>query len=189
MKKLADCIQRGVGSVSHEQEEILCGISEVKKVAETLDPSKGTIEQREEEFWGLRDAFTGKSNAWYAHMAKEMEAFSPGLFIGPEDGPRTTDDLERFFKTPKGHERRIHGHQHAGIRIVQEGPTLIPALDAHARHPASFSPADLIPYRDADTPVGQIEAMKRRKIMRKARNKKTREKLLAELEKRYKEAG
>ncbi len=188
MKKLAGCIQRGVESVSHAQEEILRGIAEVKKVTETLDPKKGTMEQREEEFWGLHDAFLRKSGAWYVYMAKEMEAFSPGLFIGPEDGPRTTDDLERFFKTPKGHERRIHGHHHAGIRIVQEGPTLIPVLDAHARHPAPFNPADLIPYRDAETPVGQVEAMKRRKIMRKARSKKARGKLLADLEKRYKEA-
>lgn len=188
MKKLADCIQRGMESASHAQEEVRCGIAEVQKVAETLDPKNGTIEEREERFWGLHDAFMEKSDAWYAHMAKEMEAFSPGLFIGPEDGPRTTDDLERFFKTPKGHERRIHGHKHAGIRIVQEGATLIPTLDAHARHPDLFSPADLIPYRDAETPLGQIEAIKRRKIMRKARNKKTREKLLAELEKRYKES-
>ena len=189
MKKLADRIERGLESVSKVQGEILCATADVKKVAETFDPKNGNIEKREEDFWGLHDAFAEKSNAWYGHMAKEMEAFSPGLFIGPEDGPRTNDDLERFFKIPKWHERRIHGHHHAGIRIVQEGPTLIPALDAHARHPDPFDPTDLIPYKDAVPPKAQIEAMKRRKIMRKARNKKTREKLLTELEERYRNAA
>jgi hypothetical protein len=34
-------------------------------------------------------------------------------------------DLERWFKRPKGHERRLHGRRHAGVRIVQQGPTCI----------------------------------------------------------------
>ena len=44
-------------------------------------------------------------------------------------------DLERWFRLPKRHERRIHGRRHAGIRIVQDGPTLVLALDAHVAHP------------------------------------------------------
>jgi len=49
--------------------------------------------------------------------------------------PRDNLDLERWFRQPKGHERHIHGHKHAGVRIVQEGPTLVHALDMHLRHP------------------------------------------------------
>ena len=94
-------------------------------------------------------------------------------------------DLERWFRLPKSHERRIHGHRHAGVRIVQEGPTLVLALDAHAAHPGPFTVDDLLPYRTAREPDCQRQAMDRRKIMRKARSKKKRPKLLAELERRY----
>jgi hypothetical protein len=31
--------------------------------------------------------------------------------------------LERAFRLPKGHERRIHGHAHAGVRIVPSALT------------------------------------------------------------------
>ena len=44
--------------------------------------------------------------------------------------PRDNLDLERWFRVPKGHERRIHGRCHAGVRIVQEGATMLLALDA-----------------------------------------------------------
>ena len=97
-------------------------------------------------------------------------------------------DLERWFRLPKSHERRIHGHRHAGVRIVQEGPTLILALDAHAAHPGTFTTEELLPYRRAREPLCQRDALTRRKIMRKARSKKKRPILLAELERRYRES-
>ena len=31
-------------------------------------------------------------------------------------------DLERWFKQLKGHERRIHGCQHAGVRSFRKAP-------------------------------------------------------------------
>jgi hypothetical protein len=89
---------------------------------------------------------------------------------------------------PKGHERRIHGHRHAGIRLVLDGATLVLALDAHAAHPGPFTVADLLPYRAAREPSCQTEARNRRTIMRKARSKKKRPLLLAELERRYRES-
>ena len=89
---------------------------------------------------------------------------------------------------PKGHERRIHGHRHAGIRIVLEGPTLVHALDAHAAHPEPFTVDDLLPYWGARAPQCQEQALNRRRIMRKARSKKKRPLLLADLERRYREA-
>jgi hypothetical protein len=62
------------------------------------------------------------------------------------DFPEDNLDLERWFKHPKGHERRIHGRRHAGVRIVQQGPTLMLALDAHIHHDGPFTVNDLQPY-------------------------------------------
>ncbi|HMB08177.1 MAG TPA: hypothetical protein VKP69_31155, partial [Isosphaeraceae bacterium] len=76
----------------------------------------------------------------------------------------------------------------AGVRIVVGGPTLVHALDAHAAHPEPFTVADLLPYRTAREPPSQTQALNRRKIMRKARSKKQRPALLADLERRYRES-
>jgi len=75
-------------------------------------------------------------------MAAVMISFLAGLFVGAGTFEEIRDnlDLERWFRLPKSHERRIHGHRHAGIRIVLEGPTLVHALDAHVAHPAPFPP-------------------------------------------------
>jgi len=115
-----------------------------------------------------------------------MASFAAGLFVGGDTLPCLQDnlDLERWFRQPKGHERRIHGHRHAGVRIVQEGPTLLLTLDAHVTHPEPFTAHDLEPYQDASAPACQVEALHRRKIMRKARAKKTKA-LARSLERRY----
>jgi hypothetical protein len=119
-------------------------------------------------------------------MATVMVGFLAGLFVGEGKFEEIRDnlDLERWFRLPKSHERRIHGHRHAGVRIVQDGPTLVLALDAHAAHPEPFTAEDLLPYRTAREPPCQRDALNRRKIMRKARSKKKRPILLAELERR-----
>jgi len=109
------------------------------------------------------------------------------LFAGGDEVDQVRDnlDLERWFRLLKGHERRIHGHKHAGVRIVQEGPATALALDAHRAHRGLFTADDLLPNRSARVPECQRQAMKRRKIMRKARSKTKRPKLPAELERRY----
>jgi hypothetical protein len=118
-------------------------------------------------------------------------SFLAGLFIGEGKFEQIRDnlDLERWFRLPKSHERRIHGHRHAGIRIVLEGPTLVHALDAHAAHPEPFTANDLLPYWTAQEPPCQKQAMDRRRIMRKARSKKKRHLLLADLERHYRETS
>jgi hypothetical protein len=138
----------------------------------------------------LRERFAGALDLTHQQMAKVMESFGPGLFVGEGtvEALRDNLDLERWFRLPKSHERRIHGHRHAGIRIVLEGPTLVHALDAHAAHPAPFTVDDLLPYRKADEPQCQTEALHRRKTMRKARSTKKRPILLADLERRYRES-
>lgn len=124
-------------------------------------------------------------------MAKTMAAFAPGLFVGGDDPdlPRDNLDLERFFRLPKGHERRIHGHRHAGVRIVQEGPTLLPPMDAHLRHPGLLSCVELRPYAAAPIPSAQQDALCRRKTMRQARSSRDRPKLLKKLEERYRDTS
>src|SRR5512134_1435125 len=123
----------------------------------------------------------------HQQCAKVMSSVEPGWFVGGEgaDVPADNVDLERWFKRPKGHERRLHGRRHAGVRIVQQGPTLLLALDAHVHHDGSFTVDDLEPYRHARVPVSQQQAVERGKLRRKARSRKKRDALLADLEKRY----
>jgi hypothetical protein len=162
-------------------------VEEIKKVAATLDPATGSCQKRRREFQSLRRRFKGAPDRIHKHMARLMTAFCVGLFAGGDAFADIRDnlDLERFFRLPKSHERRIHGHRHAGVRIVQEGPTLVLVLDAHSTHPDQYAPDDLMPYRNASPPQCQQTAMARRKIMRKARSKKKRARLLEDLERRY----
>jgi hypothetical protein len=120
-------------------------------------------------------------------MGRVMASFKPGLFAGGGRGdwPRDNLDLERWFRLPKSHERRIHGRCHAGVRIVQEGATMMLALDAHRQHPQPFTEEELRPYRDAQVPDSQKEVIHRRKVMRAARSTKKRAGLLRNLEARY----
>jgi len=124
-------------------------------------------------------------------MAKTMNAFAGGLFVGEDlpDLPRDNLDLERSFRYPKGHERRIHGHRHAGVRIVMEGPTLVAVLDAHLHPPDTFRVEDLLPYADAPIPRSQCQALQRRRVMRQARSPTQRPLLLDQLERRYQDSS
>ena len=61
-----------------------------------------------------------------------------------------------------------------GVRLVQEGPTLVLTLDAHASHPDPFTADEMIPYRSAQPPPSQQAAVASRGIMRKARSSKQR---------------
>ena len=164
-------------------------VAVVAEVAATLEPGREDITERQEQFEALIDRFEATDDPIRHGMATVMLSFLAGLFVGEEEyeGIRDNLDLERWFRLPKGHERRIHGHRHAGVRIVQDGPTLILALDAHMAHPGPFTAADLLPYRTAREPPCQREALNRRKVMRKARSKKKRPILLADLERRYRQ--
>jgi hypothetical protein len=161
----------------------------IAEVAATLEPGTGEITERQEEFEALIDRFEATEDPIRHGMAAVMLSFLAGLFVGEEEYEAIRDhlDLERWFRLPKGHERRLHGHRHAGIRPVLDGATWVPALDAHAAHPGPFTADDLLPYRTAREPPCQTEARDRRTIMRKARSQKQRPLLLAELERRYRE--
>lgn len=191
MSRLAACIDRGLDLVKPQQETIRCHVETIQEVAATLDPAAKTSAQRQSDFDAIFARIDGDSDPIHEQMAGLMRSFRAGLFAGDDAFAHVHDnlDLERWFRLPKGHERRIHGHRHAGVRIVQEGPTLVHALDAHHTHPEPFGVDDLLPYRSARAPACQRQAIHRRKVMRKARSKTKRPKLLADLERRYQAAS
>ena len=124
------------------------------------------------------------ADPWPPRQAVAARSPRPASLIS-----RSPRSIMGWFRIPKSHERHIHGHRHAGIRIVLEGPTLVHALDAHVAHPEPFTVEELLPYRTAKEPPCQTQALERRKIMRKARSKTKRPLLLAELERRYRESS
>jgi hypothetical protein len=177
LERLASCIDRGLAGVKVQHEQVKEQVKAIQEVAATLDTSTGTLAKRKARFARLQRQYDRQGGEFYAHMSKLMGSFAEGLFVPVrarkgEKLPSDNLDIERWFGKPKGHERRIHGHQHAGVRIVVQGPTLPLALDAHAAHPQPFTAEDLLPYRDAQPPPDQREAMRRHKLMRQARSKK-----------------
>jgi hypothetical protein len=190
LKRLAGCIDRGVQAVAKAQETLRGQVKEIHQIAATLDPQRGSSRQRRRRFRRLQRRLQASPDRIRQQMAAVMAAFVVGLFAGGALAGLPIDnlDLERWFRLPKGHERRIHGHRHAGVRLVQEGATLLLVLDAHRDRPTPYTVAELLPYRDAEPPRVEAEALQRRKVMRRARSKKKRARLLAELEKRYRDA-
>jgi hypothetical protein len=184
---LAGLIDKGLDLVKSQQETIRVRVATIQEVAATLDPTQKSKKRRRLDFDAILSRLAARTDPDAIHMAKLMRSFRPGLFVGGKTAAAIPDnlDLERWFRLPKGHERRIHGHRHAGVRIVQEGPTLVHALDAHLAHPGPFEVDDLYPYRLARAPDCQREAIVHRKIMRRARSKTQRPQLMAELELRY----
>jgi len=177
LEKLARCIDRGLAAARGQQGRIEEEVKEIGEVAGTLNKQAGTLRQRKGRYNRLLREYRSKGGEFYAHLAQTMAGWGVGLFVGVRgqeavSAPQDNLDLERWFRMPRGHERRIHGHRHAGVRIVQEGPTLLLVLNAHEAHPEPFTAQDLLPYRHAQAPADQLQAIQRRKIMRCARSPK-----------------
>jgi hypothetical protein len=191
MKRLAACIDRGLQAVAADLPRIQADVELVRAVAASLDPTQGDCAAREGRFAALREQLRASADSVHQQMAKVLTRFQPGLFVGGDaaDLPQDNLDLERWFRNPKGHERRIHGHRHAGVRLVLEGPTLIHALDLHQRQPEPLPVAELLPYRHATPPASQGQALARRRLMRRARSLRQRPSLLAALEARYQDSS
>jgi len=162
-------------------------VATIREVDATLDPASNRCAKRKRLYGALQCDLLNDEDSIRQQMGRVMASFKPGLFVGGGRGdwPRDNLDLERWFRLPKGHERRIHGRCHAGVRIVQEGATMMLALDAHRYHPQPFTQDELRPYRDAEVPDSQKEVIHRRKVMRAARSTKKRSALLRKLEERY----
>lgn len=190
MRQIVRCIDKGTGLVRATLVRVAGLVADLRVVYSTLDPTTGSPKSRRNDFDEMAGLFRASASPIGTHLAGVMERFAPGLFVKVSGATLPNDnlDLERAFRLPKGHERRIHGHAHAGVRIVIEGPTLLPTLDAHLRHPTPFTAGDLIRYREATVPPAQRDAENRRTIMRRARSRKERPTLLAELERAYKDS-
>lgn len=169
------------------QKQVAGYVVTIREVDALLDPTMGRCAKRKQRFGALQRTLLANEDSIRQQLGRVMASFQPGLFVGGGRGewPRDNLDLERWFRLPKGHERRIHGRCHAGVRIVQEGATMMLALDAHRHHPQPFTEAELRAYRDAEVPASQQEVIQRRKVMRAARSTKKRAGLLRKLEARY----
>jgi len=186
LRRLTACMDRGLNLVRGVQAKVRLGVKKIQAVADTLDPADGSVDERRRGFEKLQKQFSKQKTPLARHIVKLMISFMAGLFVGPvADLPEDNLELERWFRKPKSHERRIHGRRHAGVRLVEEGPTLVLTLDAHTHHPEPFVADDLIPYHSAQPPPSQQAVIACRRIMRKARSSKKRAALLTELEDRY----
>jgi len=184
---LTDCIDRGKNLVVAAQKQVASYVVTIRQVGALLERKAGRCAKRQQKFVTLTCQLLADADPIRQQMGRVMASFQPGLFAGGDRGdwPGDNLDLERWFRLPKGHERRIHGRCHAGVRIVQEGATMMLALDAHRHHPQPFTEADLRPYRDAEVPDSQKAIIHRRRVMRAARSTKRRAGLLQQLEERY----
>jgi hypothetical protein len=129
LRRLDGCIQRGLSIYNRDNAQIADYMNNIKQVFETLNPDNGLLAQRQSLFRQLTVQFAEDADPITTHMSDIMKSFEGGLFVGNDDRdiPGDNLDLERWFKKPKGHERKIHGHHHVGMRMVCEGPTLLPA--------------------------------------------------------------
>jgi hypothetical protein len=161
-------------------------VADVRLVAETLDPRSGSPAQRRRRFATVQRQFARSPVPTRQEMSEQMARRAPGLFVGGRAGKVPWDNLdpERYFRLPKGHARRIHGHKHAGVPLVRDGSTLLPALDAHRGHAGVFTASELLAYREHPVPVDQEQTRHRHQVMRRACSTKQRTKLLRELEQR-----
>lgn len=177
LARLAGFIDAGLSVASEQREEVAHQVETLAAVAATLARGSGSLPRRRAEYRRLIRRYERSGEAFHGQLAKVMKGWMAGLFLpvvgkGGRDAPTDNLELERWFRLPKGHERKIHGRSHAGVRIVQEGATLLLVLDAHRSHPEPFAVEDLLAYRDAREPADQVEAIQRRKVMRKARSPK-----------------
>lgn len=182
--RLAGCIDRGLEKVVDALEKIPGYVADLRLIYATLDPETGPTKERRKRFRSLTRSLRGAEDPIKSNIAGIMDRFERGLFAGGDRLDALSDnmDLERWFRLPKSHERRIHGRQHAGTRMVVEGPSLVLALDAHHEHPRPFTERELEPWLGTGPTPDELEAVERRKVMRKAASREALPNLLADLE-------
>lgn len=114
LKRLQGCIKRGLLIYQTDQIEIEKWIKEIEKVKDTLDLEKGTRKSRLSKFRRLKRRLAKTNDLVKNQMSEIMHSFRASLFVGDDifSMPEDNLDLERWFKKPKGHERKIHGHKH-----------------------------------------------------------------------------
>jgi hypothetical protein len=177
LHRLQGFVDRGVAGQQDTFSRVRAYTEQTRAVIDLLTVAEGPpLAEREPLFRAKIAEFQALPNdKIYAAMAQVMTSFQAGLFAGADlpEYSRDNLDLERWFRLPKSHERRIHGHHHAGVRIVREGPTLLPTLDAHAHHPGIFTREELSRFSTATAPPSQVASQQRHGIMQKGRSKKS----------------
>ena len=162
-------------------------VSLVELVMNCLRPELGPRAERQADYEALIEAFFWAEDEAVSQMSVVMEHWQDGVFAGEDvvDMPADNLDLERWFRRPRSHQRRILGRARTHAGLIREGPTLLPTHDAPQAHPAPFTAEDLMPYHDARPPPIQQEVRRRHHIQRRARSRLMRPELLMELEQRY----
>src|SRR6185295_4913793 len=112
-----------------------------RRVDATSAPTSESWSRRKRRYDALRGDLVEGQDPLCQQMGRVMASFQDGLCAGGARGDFPRDNLEgeRWFRLPKGHERRIHGRSHAGVRRGHEGATLLLALDAPRHHPQPFT--------------------------------------------------
>jgi len=111
--------------------------AEVRAIHAPRAPTRGACAQRQAPLQALPPPWHRSGAPTRQPMSPGRARCEPGLCVGDAAAtwPQDTLDLARWLRPPTGHERRLHGQRHAGVRLVQEGPTLLLALDAHREPP------------------------------------------------------
>jgi len=187
LQRLHDCLNRGLTRYSQDVVRVGTALGYMHVVWALLQPKDGRRQPHRKLFQHWMKLASQHDDHIIQHIGHLMERFEDGLFCGGDefDLPDDNLDLERWIKGPKGHERRIHGRQHVGLRIVIEAPTFLVAFDAHLLRTTPFTVHDLLPYASAEVPESQQRAVIRHQIMRKARSQKKRGCVLEQLEQDY----
>ncbi len=174
LKRLSTYVQRGLARYAEDFRRIAAGIGTLLIAWTLLHPKTGTRHSHRATFQQMARQALNNTDPLIQHIGQLMQSFEDGLFCGDEtlEIPEDNLDLERWIKGPKGHERRIHGRQHVGLRLVIEAPTFLPAFDAHHSRTTPFTVQELLPYVTVEIPESQQCAVTRHQLMRKARSKK-----------------
>ena len=110
MTRLASCIDRGLDVVRASLTQVKAYVQDLQAVDRTLRPNDDTTgEEREAQCILRRQEWESSADPMHQHCAKMMSSFEPGVFVGGESADCPADNLalERWFKRPKGHERRL----------------------------------------------------------------------------------
>ena len=148
LRALRKRIEHDINLVSKE----ICQVAEytlkIGEVWNLLDSNNGTSESRQAKFVALAANLSVSDDPTYKHMGKTMLSFQKGLFAGNDDPELPIDnlDLERAFRLPESHERHVHGNTHAGVRIIQQGASLLLVLNTYERLSGVFEVSELLPY-------------------------------------------
>jgi hypothetical protein len=188
---LLSYIERGLRSCARLQAGLAQDVEVLKWIAALLEETAGPTCERRQFFEQLSGELAGSGSARCRHMAKVMKAFTPGLFVDVPGARIASDNLdqERAFRLPKRHQRQLTGRAHTGVRIVRQGPTILPTLEAHLERREPFTARDLLPFRQTSLPSGQQQAEARYRLGRQARSKRLRPALLRSLYDRFRSSG